>query len=37
MGGKKKEGKKERETENIVFVICQKVRGYKNKFRIGGQ
>ena len=34
-----KEGrrKEERETENIVSVICQKVTGCKNKFRIEGQ
>ena len=30
----KKEGR-ERKKENIVSVICQKVTGCKNKFRIG--
>ena len=33
----KEKSKKERETENIVSVICQKVTGCKNKFRIKGQ
>ena len=36
MKRKKEEGKK-RETENVVSVICQKVTGCKNKFRIGGK
>ena len=35
--GERKKKKTRRGTENIVSVICQKVTGSKNKFRIGGQ